>query len=122
MKSPPVLVVVARRGRKSHSIRMRPIMKYAITMLLVCVGMFGAVAFSCGSAHAGPYTLEIVAQAGDVIDGRTITGFSPEVIRVGISDDREVAFFAFAASPEGTGLSLMTQRRFKLRQIGRAHV
>ncbi len=87
-------------------------MKYAITMLLVCVGMFGAVAFSCGSAHAGPYTLEIVAQAGDVIDGRTITGFSPEVIRVGISDDREVAFFAFAASAEGSGLSLMTQRRF----------
>ena len=87
-------------------------MKYAITMLLVCVGMFGAVAFSCGSAHAGPYTLEIVAQAGDIIDGRLITGFSSEVIRVGISDDREVAFFAFAASAEGSGLSLMTQRRF----------
>ena len=87
-------------------------MKYAITMLLVCVGMFGAVAFSCGSARAAPYTLEIVAQAGDIIDGRLITGFSSEVIRVGISDDREVAFFAFAASAEGTGLSLMTQRRF----------
>ncbi|MCH8045010.1 MAG: PEP-CTERM sorting domain-containing protein [Planctomycetes bacterium] len=87
-------------------------MKYAITMLLVCVGMFGAVAFSCGSAHAEPYTLEIVAQAGDIIDGRLITGFSSEVIRVGISDDREVAFFAYVAGPEGSGLSLMTQRRF----------
>ena len=86
-------------------------MKYAITMLLAGCTV-AAVFISCGSARAAPYTLEIVAQAGDIIDGRLITGFSSEVIRVGISDDREVAFFAFAASAEGTGLSLMTQRRF----------
>ncbi|MCH8047970.1 MAG: hypothetical protein IID44_30105 [Planctomycetes bacterium] len=64
------------------------------------------------SARAAPYTLEIVAQAGDIIDGRLITGFSQEVIRVGISDDREVAFFAYVAGPGASDLSLMTQRRF----------
>ena len=80
----------------------------SLSFLVVAALVF---VFHC-SASAAPYTLEIVAQAGDIIDGRLITGFSSEVIRVGISDDREVAFFAFAASAEGSGLSLMTQRRF----------
>jgi len=82
-------------------------MKYLAFLIVVA-----AVFVFHSSARAGAFSLEIIAQAGDVIDGRTITGFSQEVIRVGISDDREVAFFAFAASAEGSGLSLMTQRRF----------
>ncbi|MCH8047954.1 MAG: hypothetical protein IID44_30025 [Planctomycetes bacterium] len=64
------------------------------------------------SARAGPFHLEIVAQAGDVIDGRTITGFSSEVLNVAINNDREVAFFANVAGPQGSGSGVMTQRRF----------
>ena len=72
-----------------------------------------AVVFAVNSgARAGPYTLEIVAQAGDIIEDRAIFGFSSEVIGVGISDDREVAFFANVRGPQGVGRSLMTQRRF----------
>ncbi|MCH8047973.1 MAG: hypothetical protein IID44_30120 [Planctomycetes bacterium] len=84
-------------------------MKYAITMLLA--GCAFAFTFH-GSARAGPYTLEIVAQAGDIIDDRAITEFSFEAIGIGISDDREVAFFARVRGPQGVGKGLMTQRRF----------
>ncbi|MCH8047955.1 MAG: hypothetical protein IID44_30030 [Planctomycetes bacterium] len=64
------------------------------------------------SASAGPFHLQIVAEAGDVIDGRTITGFSSEVLNVAINNDREVAFFANVAGPQGSGSGVMTQRRF----------
>ena len=84
-------------------------MKYVITMLLV--GCAFAFTFH-GSARAGPYSLEIIAQAGDVIDGRTIIGFSGEELTLAINNSGEVAFFANVASAEGSGLSLMTQNRF----------
>ncbi|MCH8047956.1 MAG: hypothetical protein IID44_30035 [Planctomycetes bacterium] len=67
---------------------------------------------SHSTARAGAFSLEIIAQAGDVIDGRTITGFSGEELTLAINNSGEVAFFANVASAEGTGLSLMTQNRF----------
>ena len=88
-------------------------MKYAITMLLVCVGMFVAVAFSCGSAHAGPYELEIIVQVGDVIDGQTILiPFSSNPNNISINNDGEVVFLPRVVGPFGTGWGVMTQNRF----------
>ena len=86
-------------------------MKYAITMLLV--GCTFATAYgSCGTARAGPYSVEIVAQAGDVIDGRTIVGFSGEQLSVKINNSGEVAFFADFSSGFFVNLGLLTQNRF----------
>ena len=64
------------------------------------------------NARAGPYSLEIIAQAGDMIDGRTIAWFSSEALDLSISNSGEVAFFAKVTSPQGSRLGLMTQRRF----------
>ena len=53
-----------------------------------------AVFVFAGNAQAGFFQLEIVAQAGDVIDGRTITGFSRERLSVTIGNNGDVGFFA----------------------------
>ena len=65
-----------------------------------------------GSARAGAFSLEIIAQAGDVIDGRTLVAFANETTNVSINNAGEVAFFAFASGPDGQGWSAMTQHRF----------
>jgi hypothetical protein len=64
------------------------------------------------STARGEYTLRIIAEPGDVIDGYTIDRFSHEYTNVAINNDGEVAFFAGATGPTGTGWSVMTQRRF----------
>ncbi|MCH8047896.1 MAG: hypothetical protein IID44_29735 [Planctomycetes bacterium] len=64
------------------------------------------------SAHAGPYSLEVIAEVGDVIDGRTIIQFSRDPAPVAINNDGEVAFFAKVSSAQGEGWSVMTQNRF----------
>ena len=87
-------------------------MKYAITMLLVgCT--FAAMFISCGSARAGPYELEIIVRAGDVIDGQTILiPFSSNPNNISINNDGEVAFLSRVVGPFGTGWGVMTQHRF----------
>ena len=75
--------------------------------------LFVAAVFAFhNSARAGPYTLEIVAEVGDVIDGRTIIQFSRDPAPVAINNDGEVAFFAKVSSAQGEGWSVMTQNRF----------
>ncbi|MCH8047897.1 MAG: PEP-CTERM sorting domain-containing protein [Planctomycetes bacterium] len=75
--------------------------------------LFVAAVFAFhGSARAGPYSLEIVAEVGDVIDGRTIIQFSRDPTMVRINNDGEIAFYAKVSSPEGEGWSVMTQNRF----------
>ena len=80
-------------------------MKYAIAMFVVA-----AVLVFHSNARAGPYSLEIIAQAGDVIDGRTITSaFSSNPSNISISDDGEVAFIAKVDAPDGQhGWGVMT--------------
>ena len=87
-------------------------MKYAITMLLVgCT--FSAVFIFCGSARAGPYELEIIVRAGDVIDGQTILiPFSSNPNNISINNDGEVVFLPRVVGPFGTGWGVMTQHRF----------
>ncbi|MCH8046872.1 MAG: hypothetical protein IID44_24480 [Planctomycetes bacterium] len=82
-------------------------MKYLAFLIVVA-----AVFVFHSSARAGAYSLEIVAQAGDVIDGRTITGFSGEELHLSINNSGEVAFFADVSSGMFVDLGLMTQNRF----------
>ena len=82
-------------------------MKYLAFLLFVA-----AVFVFHNSARAGAYSLEIIAQAGDVIDGRTLVAFANETTNVSINNDGEVAFFAWASGPDGQGWSAMTQHRF----------
>ncbi|MCH8046871.1 MAG: hypothetical protein IID44_24475 [Planctomycetes bacterium] len=87
-------------------------MKYAITMLLVGCTL-AAMFISCGSARAGPYELEIIVRAGDVIDGQTIlTPFSSNPNNISINNDGEVVFLPRVVGPFGTGWGVMTQHRF----------
>ena len=82
-------------------------MKYLAFLIVV------AVVFAVhSSARAGAFSLEIIAQAGDVIDGRTIIGFSGEQLSVKINNNGEVAFFADFSSGFFVDLGLLTQNRF----------
>ena len=65
------------------------------------------------NARAGPYELEIIVQAGDVIDDHTIlSAFSSNPGNISINNDGEVAFLARVFGPDAQGWSVMTQRRF----------
>ena len=57
-----------------------------------------------GSSHPSPYRLEVLAQVGDVIDGRTIVHFSNENVNVSINNDGEVAFFAVPTGRTGSAI------------------
>ena len=86
-------------------------MKYVVAILRVRIWIIAAVLFSCGSARAGPYSLEIIVRAGDVIDGQTILiPFSSNPNNISINNDGEVAFLAMLPV-NGGGWAVMTQRR-----------
>ncbi|MCH8047895.1 MAG: hypothetical protein IID44_29730 [Planctomycetes bacterium] len=86
-------------------------MKYVIAMLLVGCAFAAMFAFH-NSARVGPYSLEIIAEVGDVIGGRTIIQFSRDPTPVRINNDGEIAFYAKVSSAQGEGWSVMTQNRF----------
>lgn len=90
-------------ARALHSARIPAVLMAAGCGLLVVLG---------SAAAAAQYQLEIIAQPGDAIEGRTIDYFSIDPTEVKINNDGEVAFFAHVTGPEGSGWSLMTQRRF----------
>lgn len=58
------------------------------------------------------YRFEIIAQPGDVIEGRTIIGSSNEFNPVDINNHREVAFFSRVEWDGVEGFGVMTQDRF----------
>jgi hypothetical protein len=72
----------------------------------------GVEPMAVASPVASPYRLEILAQVGDVIDGRTIFDFDFEQTSLAINNDREVAFFASVNGPGPESFGVMTQRRF----------
>lgn len=64
--------------------------------------------FSMSTAFA--YRFEIIAEPGDIIEGRTITHFSPEDNPIAINDNREVVFMASVDGLSNYGI--MTPERF----------
>ena len=90
-------------ARALHSARIAAVLVAAGCGLLVVHG---------SASLAAQYQLQVIAQAGDAIEGRTIDYFSIDPTEVNINNDGEVAFFAHVNGPEGSGWSLMTQRRF----------
>jgi len=70
------------------------------------------LAASAESASAQGYQLEIIAQEGDVIDGREILAFMDDPLPVAINNDREVAFFAGVSWEGNADWAIMTERRF----------
>ena len=89
---------------------MRTVMNNA-TLVFVSLTLASAVlAAGSAAALAVDYEFSIVAEPGDVIEGRTITRFSPEDNPIAINNHREVVFMASVDGP--SNWSIMTPERF----------